>query len=126
MSSDVKLQNFLLDLTDALLSGESADTVRDYHDISRAESDDLVQLVQRVHHSMTPVKASYTFKRRLKADLLEQQQATVIGRIRRLPARVQLAAAAALIGGFLLIVQRFFLGDDNPNPSEESALQEKV
>ena len=126
MSSDVKMQNLVNDVTDALLAGESVDSARRKHDVSRADSDELVALIENIHRSMEKVEPSLEFAKDLKAELLGEQRTGVVGRIRKLPARVQYAAVVAIIGGFLLILQRMFFGDHESAQDETNPAQKKV
>jgi hypothetical protein len=126
MTSDVKMQNLVNDVTDALLAGENIDTVRRKHDVGRGESDDLINLIERINHSMQKVEPSSEFAKSLKADLLGEQRTGVVGRIRKLPARVQYAALVAIIGGFLLLLRRMFLGDDGTVQEDSNPAQEKI
>ena len=122
MTSDVKMQNLMSDVTDAILSGESVDAVRTRYGVARHESDELTDLVMNLNRAMVQVEPSLQFKRRLKADLMEQN-VSVFWRLRRMPTRVRFAAVAAVVGGFALILQRLFIGE--PKTTEDNALQEK-
>jgi hypothetical protein len=126
MTSDVKMQNLVNDVTDALLTGESVDSARRKYDVSRAESDELIHLIERINRSMEKVEPSAQFSKNLKADLLGEQRTGVVGRIRTLPARVQYAAVVAIVGGFLLILQRMFFGDHEAAQEETNPAQEKI
>jgi len=125
MTSDVKRQNLINDVTDALLAGENIDNVRNRYDVPRAESDDLIELIERINHAMNRVEPSPQFAKRLKAELTGEQRIGVVGRIRKLPTRVQMAAAAALMGGFWLLIRRRFLGDDEALSDDTGTVREK-
>ncbi|MDQ7026330.1 MAG: hypothetical protein Q9P01_16975 [Anaerolineae bacterium] len=126
MASDVKMQNLVTDVTDALLAGESVDNARRKHDVFSAEGQDLIELIERIHRSMEQVEPAPQFAKNLKADLLGEQSTGVVLRLRKLPARVQYAALAALIGGFVLLLQRMFLGESDTLTEETNPAQEKV
>ena len=126
MSSDVKMQNLVNDVTDALLAGESVDSARRKHDVSRAESDELVDLIERINRSMEKVQPSPQFAKSLKAELMGEQPSGVVGRIRTLPARVQYAAVVAIVGGFLLLLQRMFFGDHESAQEDTNPAQKKI
>jgi len=126
MTSDVNMQNLLTDVTDALLVGDNIDSVRWDYDMPRKDSDELLHMIERIHQTMVVVEPSPKFARNLNADLLAGRQAGVMGRLRGLPARVQVAAVAAILGGFMLILRRLFLGESVVQHPEENALQEKV
>lgn len=123
MTSDVKMQNLMSDVTDAILAGESADGVRAQYGIPRHESDELTELVISLNKAMIQVEPSVQFTRRLKADLMEQN-VSVFWRLRRMPTRVRFAAVAAVLGGFALLLQRLFIGE--PETPEENTLKENI
>lgn len=129
MNSETQMQAYLSEMTDALLAGEDVERVRrQYEDIDAAERAELDDLLQRLDARLEPVTPRAEFKARLKADLLDEPQPTgVLWQIRKLPARVQMAAVAALVGGFMLIVQRRFLGEDPAHStSSESTIHEQA
>ena len=126
MTSDVKMQNLVNEVTDALLAGENIDNVRRKHDVSRVESDELINLIERINHSMQKVEPSTQFAKSLKAELLGEQRTGVVGQIRKLPARVQYAAVVAIIGGFLLILRRMFFGEERGVQEDTNPAQEKI
>ena len=127
MTSDVKMQNFVNEITDALIAGENIEPIRANNHALRAESQELIDLIERINHSLVKVEPTPQFSRQLKANLLEEGQYGVVRRFRKLPGRVRVAATAAIVWGFVLILRRIFLGDDHRGePSEETnALQEK-
>jgi hypothetical protein len=52
------------------------------------------------------VRPSRRFAHRLRQDLLDEPEDNVITRVRFLPARVQIAAAIAVLAGFGLLLRR--------------------
>jgi hypothetical protein len=126
MTSDVKMQNLVNEVTDALLAGENLDTVRRKHDVARGDADDLINLIERINQSMQKVEPSAQFTKSLKADLMGEPRTGVVGQIRKLPARVQYAAVVAIVGGFLLILRRMFLGEEHVVQEDTNPAQEKV
>ena len=127
MTSDVKMQNLVNEITDALLAGDNIDSVRRKHDVSRVEADELINLIERINHSMQKVEPSQQFAKSLKADLLGQPRTGVVGQIRKLPARVQYAAVVAIVGGFLLLLRRMFFGyEDSAVQEDTNPAQEKI
>lgn len=124
MTSEVKWQNYLNDATEAFLAGESLEEVREEYGVPYQEAHELMSLVEEINTSLTVVEPSKQFSQHLKDELMGVERTGMVWRIRRLPARVQLAALAAILSGFLLIVQRiFWMGNHTPR---ESALQEET
>ena len=119
MTSDVQWQNYLTDVTHAIQSHETVDTVRARYGISYKEDKDLLDLIEQLDGSIQVVQPSSQFANRLKDDLMGTQKTGVVWRIRRLPARVQWAAiVTAIIGGVLIVIQRL-VGASNKLRSEE-------
>jgi hypothetical protein len=123
MASEVKWQNYLNDATEAFLAGESLESLREEYGIPYQEAHDLMSLVENINNTMIEVQPSKQFSRNLKDELMGLERTGMVWRIRHLPARVQLAALAAILSGFLIILQRFFLIDSDAR--SENALQEK-
>lgn len=108
-SHERQLEDLLTTVTDALMTERPRlDTLLARSDLPRSEIDPLVRLIQQLNGVMQPQTASDRFVRRLKTELLGQPQTSVVTRMRRLPARVQLAAAFALLAGsgVMLIFRR--------------------
>jgi hypothetical protein len=124
MTSEVKWQNYLNDATEALLVDDSVDNIREHYGIPYGEGDDLIGLIESINSVMTEVQPSKQFSRHLKDELMGVEHTGVVWRIRRMPARVQMAALAAILSGFLLILQRIFLADTTSSESS-SAFQEE-
>lgn len=121
--SDAHLQDFLAAVTDALLADE--DTEGEVEQLMKrhtlpahdAEALALAQLIKRLRGTLVRVQPAPHFARSLKHDLIGAPQAPLL-RWRRLPARVQLAALAALFGGFALLLNRR-LGLNAPREDEQ-------
>jgi type VI protein secretion system component VasF len=125
MSSETQMQAYLSEVTDALLAGKDIEHIRRKYNIAPQERADLDDLLQRLNNTMQPVKPRAEFKARLKADLLDEPQPSgVLWQIRKLPARVQMAAIAALVGSFMLILQRRVSGEETAG--SESTIQEQA
>ncbi|MGJ3240677.1 MAG: hypothetical protein ACFE0Q_18355 [Anaerolineae bacterium] len=107
MISDVQWQNYLNEVTDAILTGDDVEIVRSRYGIVYKEDRDLIDLIETLDQSFRPVAPSSQFTNRLKDDLLEIERPSLFGKIRRLPARVQWTAiVTAVIGGILIVLQR--------------------
>jgi len=108
--SDVKMQNLISDVSDAILYGKSdLDAVLRRYNVPAQEVDDLISLVFALQDTLVEVQPSRAFQQRLKAELIESRRSSFVWRLRRLPARVQMAALAALAGGFMLLLRRRFV-----------------
>jgi hypothetical protein len=110
MPSDTKMQELLTALTEAVIAEDNnLDAIVDYYeDIPRKEANSLLHVIRRLHKTFVVVQPSPAFSRRLKQDLIGVPGKNLIWRWRSLPARVQLAAGFALLGGFALILGRRF------------------
>lgn len=110
MPSDTKMQELLSTLTDAIIAEDTnLDAIVDfYDDVPRKEANGLLHIIRRLHKAFVLVQPSPAFSRRLKQDLIGVPRKNLIWRWRSLPARVQLAAGFALLGGFALILGRRF------------------
>lgn len=112
MKSDVTWQNYLEEATEVIIADKPLEPVRRLHNITAAEDMKFIGIIQDLHCNLVEIKPSPQFAKQLKEDLLGVEQQGVVWRIRKMPARVQIAAiiAAALggIGGILLIIQRLW------------------
>lgn len=128
--SDVNMQDYLAALTDALMVDEPSDAeleaLMTRYDVPRrdAQALALAKLVKRLRGALQPVQPSVRFSRKLKDELMGVPQTDLVGRWRRLPARVQMAALFTLMGGFALFLRaRLTLGTStSPTPEEVRAL----
>lgn len=106
-SNQSDLQDLLAAVTDALLDEEKhLDHILRQYNTSPQQAAGFITLIQRLQRTLVGVQPSKRFVRRLKQDLIAIEQYNVITRVRRLPARVQIAAGIALIAGFMLISRR--------------------
>lgn len=108
MTSETNVQHLLAAVTDALIADEQADleTIAARYDVPRKDVNSLMHLIRRLRGTLHITEPTPAFARRLKQDLLGKKQAGILWRIRRLPARVQVAAGLALMGGFMLLLRR--------------------
>ncbi|MEO1288773.1 MAG: hypothetical protein AAFV93_13475, partial [Chloroflexota bacterium] len=109
MTSDVQWQNYLDEVSDALLTGnhQQIDKLRSKYGIAYKDDHQLVSLIEDMNQSFMTVEPSAQFSSRLKNELIGVEQTGVVWRIRKLPARVQWAAiVATILGGGLLVLQR--------------------
>jgi hypothetical protein len=125
--SDVKMQDFLAALTDALIAEDASEPELEQllarYDLPRQDATAwaLAKLVKRLRLSFAPVQPSARFSRKLKDDLMGVPQTDLVERWRRLPARVQMAALFTLMGGFVLFLRaRFSFGTPSGVAPEEA------
>lgn len=107
MTSDVQWQNYLDELTNAVLANQATETVHAGYGITHRDDKAMRDLVGQLHETFITVDPSEAFAARLKDDLMGVERTGMVWRIRRLPARVQWAAiVTAAIGGILIVGQR--------------------
>lgn len=110
--TEVRLENLLAAVTDAMLADESElDGIFERYAIPRVEVEDLLGIIQRLRVTLVGVRPGRRYVARLKHDLVGQaEQRNVIDRWRTLPPRVQIAAMLALAAGFVLLSRRAAFG----------------
>lgn len=121
-------QNMLSEATDAIIRGENVDSVLARYRIARADVQDLLEVIELINYSFVPVEPSPQFSRQLKAELVGKPEPDTgfAWRLWRLPARVQFAAIATVLGGFVLLIRQTFFGEEASETNEENAAQEKI
>lgn len=122
--SDVQLQNLLANLTDAMLD-EDADLeeLLAQYQIDEQDLHGLVDMIDQLNRTLLPVQPSPRFVRRLQQDLTGMEPGNVLGRVRRLPPRVQIAAGIALVAGVMFLSRRRAHGEAHPEKQEQLAAQ---
>ncbi len=123
-SSEIQMQNLLSAVTDALLAEENdIDNIITYYNVPHREVSSLVNIVRRLHVTLVGQQPSKRFARRLKHDLLGTPGWAVVKHVRRLPARVHIAAAVTVVAGFMLITRHRLMEDVKLEEQEVPALQ---
>jgi type VI protein secretion system component VasF len=117
-----QIQDFLTNLTDAILAEEDIDQVYKKYNLAPGEAKDLVMLIMRVHTILVGIRPSKRFAQHLKQDLMGAPRMRVITRIRHLPPRVQIAAGLALVAGFFLLARRLLSDGRQPVRELEAAI----
>ncbi|MEM6282775.1 MAG: hypothetical protein AAF787_11320 [Chloroflexota bacterium] len=110
---EVRVQDFLADLTDAQLAG-NADALRlaARYDIPAAEAQALATTVNRLDVAFVDVTPSTKFRAKLRSELVVEPTAEgMVGRMRNLPPRIQIAAGVALIAAMTLLGRRRLAGE---------------
>lgn len=110
------LANALSAATDALLSGNNnLDSIFARYGVSRRDVEPIIRVLNRLHRTLVGVQPSRRFVRRLQIELVGQPEPGwfgklitrgLIGRVRYLPARVQIAAGVVFVAGFMLLARR--------------------
>lgn len=119
MTSDVKVQDFLATATDAIITGDAdLDDLGLEYGISIDEVASWRPLLHQLNDTLVPVQPSARFSEQLKLELMGEET-TLLWRIRRMPARVQMAAVLALLGGFALILRGRFVPNAGDTDTEE-------
>lgn len=120
MTTDHQLQDLLAAVTDVLLAEDGADmgAIISRYDVPRTEVEGFVGIIQRLHRTLVGEAPSRRYVSRLKRDLIGNHRQGVVARIRYLPPRVQIAAGAALVAGFMLLTWRRMM-DDNRREKQE-------
>lgn len=119
MTQQNELQNLLSAVTDAILAEEAnLDSILNQYQVSHEQVTGFVSLIYNLHQALVGVQPSKRFVRRLKQDLIATGNVNMLGRVRRLPPRVQIAAGVALVAGFMLISRRRMMADA-PEGSQE-------
>ncbi|MBZ0303533.1 MAG: hypothetical protein K8J31_27590 [Anaerolineae bacterium] len=122
--SDVQMQNLLTALTDAMLSGDAdIDHLIMEHQVDGGDVRSLIDVIDQLHRSMTPIQPSPRFVRRLHQDLVGMDTGNVLVRVRRLPPRVQIAAGIALVAGVMILSRRRAGSEDRQERQERAAAQ---
>jgi hypothetical protein len=122
MAKYTDLQDLLAAITDSILSGNrDLERIVDPHELESPEVRDLVQVIDSLYQSLTPVTPSPRFVRRLREDLDGTDTSNVLVKVRRLPPRVQIAAGLALVAGVFILSRRRGAGE--PEAQETLVVQ---
>ncbi|MCY4021748.1 MAG: hypothetical protein OXG39_20280 [Chloroflexi bacterium] len=116
--ADAKAQEFADNITAALQQGNSLDPIADFSDGAREEHVDLISVIQGLCDTLVPVEPSAEFAAHLKTQLLESE-AGMAARLRKMPARLHIAAILALFAGFSLLLSRRLFGASAPQDMSE-------
>jgi len=108
-SSEVKTQDLLDAITVALQHDDDIEKVISKSSVPREDIDGLVDVIQSLNTTLTPVQPSAKFADRLHDELMGARPG-MVKRVRQMPARVHIAAILAVIIGFVLIVYRRIMG----------------
>ena len=121
-ATEVQMNEILSELTDAIIHDMGdVDAVMGRYPVDHSAADELMPLIQRLHVNLQPVEPSARFSRQLRSELQgAPQRSGLLARLRRLPARVQMAAGLALVAGALLVIVQRIVGNGGQHKVEEA------
>ena len=118
--SEAQLRNFLESITTRLQRGDAVEPLLEQVDKEQTDVAEMVDLVQALHESLTPMNPGQEYTEKLRANLLDGRPG-VAGRVRQMPARLSVAAILALFAGCLLLMLRRIFGSETaPDVPEEA------
>lgn len=120
-SVDSETRDLLDAITSRLQSGESIEALMAQSENPQSELDDVIEIVQSLHASLTPLNPSSAFAGGLDAELRNGSPGEV-GRLRRVPARLSVAAILAVIAGFVVFMLRRIFGSEAAADLQEEAV----
>lgn len=124
MTSDVRMQELINALTDAVLRDDAdIERIRQEIELPQHEVDSLLNIIEGLHDSFVPVEPSQRFVTQLRSELVQEPSWGWLWRLRSLPARFHMAAGVALFGGFMLIWRRRFMGEAAQDVEEAPILR---
>lgn len=124
MQQAENIQDLLAAVTDAMLSEKGdVEAVIGQYAVPRADVDQFIQLINRLHLTLVGVQPSPRFVRRLRQELVGSDGRSVLTRVRHLPVRVQVAAGIALVAGFMIFSRRRLISDAAQEAQEAPAVQ---
>jgi len=121
ISVDSDTRDLLDAITSRLQRGESAEALMAQSEDTQSELDDVLELVQSLHASLTPLNPSPEFADGLGAELRNGSPGEA-GRLRRVPARLSVAAILAVFAGCILFMLRRIFGSDPAADIQEEAV----
>lgn len=120
-ASEAQLRNFLESITTRLQRGEAVDPLLEPANEEQSNMEDIVELIQSLHASLTPINPSQEYAENLRANLLDGRPG-VAGRVRQMPARLSVAAILALFAGCLLLMLRRLFDSETATDVPEEAV----
>lgn len=119
------VQDLVSTLTDAVIRHDGTlDQIMGRYDLNDDDVANWLPIIDSLHNTLVEVQPRPAFKRQLRNELLKRPIGVRV-RLRPLPTRVQLAAVLTIVGGFVLIVYNWFMGNMRKvalNPDDEPAV----
>ena len=120
-SSEIQTQDLLDAVTTSIQSGDDSAELPGRAETASAEAVELVGTIKALHQALTPVEPRAEFVESLRADLVDGRPG-MVERAQRMPLRISLAAALALVAGCLLFFLRRLFDSDAPQEIQEEAV----
>lgn len=120
-SEDRQIGDLLDAITTGLQRGDAVEPLIGQSEKPDADVEEMVDIIQSLHASLTPLDPSQEFADGLRADLLAGR-AGVVGRLRGMPARVHFAAILAVFAGCVLFMLRRVFGSEAAQDIQEEAV----
>ena len=120
-SVDSDTRDLLDAITSRLQRGESAEALMAPGEDRPSELDDVFEIVQSLHASLTTLNPSPEFADRLGAELRNCRSGEA-RRLRRVPARLSVAAILAVFAGCALFMLRRIFGSESAAEMQEEAV----
>ncbi len=118
-SADIQTRDWLDAITERLQSGEAIEPLPAQAEADQGELDEVLEIMQSLQASLQPLSPSQDFADGLRAELLAGRGSVVKG-LRKLPARVSIAAILALFAGCVLFMLRRLFGSEAAEIQEEA------
>lgn len=112
-SSEIQTQDALEAVTSGIQTGDDLGDLTGHTEAPPADVRELVGTIQALHRALTPVEPRPDFVESLRSDLVEGRPG-VVERAQQMPVRISVAAALALVAGFLLFFLRRLFDSDTP------------
>ncbi len=120
-SADNQMRDLLDAITARLQRGEAIDPPAARSDDAQDELEEFVEVVGALHACLKPLSPNQEFAEDLRAELLDGR-AGFFRRLRRMPARLSLAAILALFAGCVLLLLRRVFGSETAHDVPEEAV----
>ena len=118
-SADIQTRDWLDAITERLQSGEAVEPLPAQAEADQGELDEVLEIMQSLQASLQPLSPSQDFADGLRAELIAGPGSVVKG-LRKLPARVSIAAILALFAGCVLFMLRRLFGSEAAEIQEEA------
>ena len=113
--------NLLDAITARLQSGDAVDPLAAQSEEAQGDVEEIVDIIQALQSSLTPLNPGQEFADGLRADLLDGRPG-VVRRVRQMPARVHVAAILAVFAGCVLFLMRRIFGSGTAHDVPEEAV----
>ena len=115
------MRNMLDNITSTLQNGDDVDQCVAQSDVAYSEIEDVVDIIQSLHSSLTPRQPREQYAADLRTVLLGGRRG-MVDRVSRIPARVHIAAILAVFAGCVLLMMRRLFGSDTAQEIQEEVV----